>query len=64
MFALAGMATLYCGVAVLFSKYGKSVRLRSKFAQQSLDLVEVGRSDLECSASMAITHGGGSKGLQ
>jgi hypothetical protein len=36
----------------------------SKFAQQSLDLVEVGRSDLECSASMAITHGGGSKGLQ
>jgi hypothetical protein len=33
MFVLASFATLYCGVAVLFAKYGKRIRLRSKFAQ-------------------------------
>jgi hypothetical protein len=64
MFVLAGLATLYCGVTVLFAKYGKSIRLRSKFAQHTLDLVEVRKVDLECSASMVGIHGVGSKGLQ
>jgi hypothetical protein len=64
MFVLAGLATLYCGVAVLFAKYGKSIRLRSKFAKHTLDLVEARKVDLECSASMVETHGVGSKGLQ
>jgi hypothetical protein len=49
---------------VLFAKYGKSIRLRSKFAQHTLDLVEVRKVDLECSASMVGIHGVGSKGLQ
>jgi hypothetical protein len=38
MFVLAGLATLYCGVAVLFAKYGKRIRLRSKFAQHTAAL--------------------------
>ena len=38
MFVLAGLATLYCGVAVLFAKYGKRIRLRSKFAQHAAAL--------------------------
>lgn len=42
MFGLAGLATLYCGVAILFAKYGKSIRLRSKFAQHAQS-VEVGK---------------------
>jgi len=33
MFVLAGLATVYCGVAVTFARYGKRIRLRSKFAQ-------------------------------
>jgi hypothetical protein len=47
MFILAGSATLYCGVAVLFAKYGKSIRLRSNFAQHTLDSVGVRKVDLE-----------------
>ena len=38
MFVLAGLATLYCGLAVLFAKYGKRIRLRSKFAQHTAAL--------------------------
>lgn len=38
VFVLAGLATLYCGVAVLFAKYGKRIRLRSKFAQHTLEV--------------------------
>lgn len=38
MFVLAGLATLYCGVAVMFAKYGKSIRLRSKFAQHTIEV--------------------------
>lgn len=38
MFVLAGLATVYCMVAVLFAKYGKSIRLRSKFAQHTLEV--------------------------
>jgi len=38
MFVLAGLATVYCGVAVLFAKYGKRIRLRSKFAQNAAAL--------------------------
>lgn len=38
MFVLAGLATLYCGVAVMFAKYGKSIRLRSKFAQHTMEV--------------------------
>ena len=38
MFVLAGLATVYCGVAVLFARYGKRIRLRSKFAQHTAAL--------------------------
>jgi len=38
MFVLAGLATVYCGVAVMFAKYGKRIRLRSKFAQHTAAL--------------------------
>lgn len=38
MFVLAGLATLYCGVAVMFANYGKSIRLRSKFAQHTVEV--------------------------
>lgn len=38
MFVLAGLATLYCGVAILFAEYGKLIRMKSKFAQHSLEL--------------------------
>lgn len=38
MFVLAGLATVYCGVAVMFAKYGKAIRLRSQFAQQGLEV--------------------------
>jgi hypothetical protein len=38
MFVLASFATLYCGVAVLFAKYGKRIRLRSKFAQHGVEV--------------------------
>lgn len=38
MFVLASFATLYCGVAVLFAKYGKRIRLRSKFAQHAFEV--------------------------
>jgi hypothetical protein len=38
MFVLAGFATLYCGVAVLFARYGKRIRLRSKFAQHTVEV--------------------------
>lgn len=35
MFILAGVATLYCGVALCFARYGKRIRQRSRFAQQA-----------------------------
>lgn len=38
MFMLAGLATVYCGVAVLFARYGKRIRSRSKFAQHTAAL--------------------------
>lgn len=34
-FILAGMATVYVGVALAFRKYGRAIRLRSEFAQQN-----------------------------
>ena len=34
-FLLAGVATAFCGVAVLFAKYGKRIRQRSRFAEES-----------------------------
>jgi hypothetical protein len=38
MFVLAVLATAYCGVAVLFARYGKRIRLRSKFARHTAAL--------------------------
>lgn len=38
MFVLAGLATVYCGVAVMFAKYGKAIRLRSQFAQNTMEV--------------------------
>jgi len=38
MFLLAGFATLYCGVAVLFAKYGMRIRLRSKFTEHAFEI--------------------------
>jgi hypothetical protein len=37
MFVLASFATLHCGVAILFAKYGKRIRLRSRFAQHEVE---------------------------
>jgi hypothetical protein len=34
-FILAGMATAYVGVAVCFWKYGRTIRRKSKFAEES-----------------------------
>jgi hypothetical protein len=47
MFVLAGLATVYCGVAVLFARYGKRIRLRSKFAQHTAALEGKAISDEE-----------------
>lgn len=38
MFLIAGIATLYCAVAFLFGRYGKRIRLKSKFAQESWEV--------------------------
>lgn len=38
MFLIAGVATLYCAVAFLFGRYGKRIRLKSKFAQESWEV--------------------------
>ena len=38
MFLIASVATLYCAVAFLFGRYGKQIRLKSKFAQESWEV--------------------------
>ena len=35
LFLLAGIATIYCGVAVLFGLYGKWIRERSPMAEKT-----------------------------
>jgi hypothetical protein len=35
LFILAGVATLYCGIAVLFGLYGKRIRERSPMAKKT-----------------------------
>lgn len=35
LFVLAGIASAYCGVAVLFRVYGKQIRQRSPFAEKA-----------------------------
>ena len=41
MFVMAGIATMYCAVAFLFGRYGKRIRLKSKFAQESWEVKKV-----------------------
>lgn len=55
MFVLAGLATLYCGVAVLFAKYGRSIRMKSKFAQHTLNLEAKESVDVDSTLSMDTT---------
>lgn len=63
MFILAGLSTLYCGVAVLFAKYGKSIRMMSKFAQHNLDGGARRFIDVERSLSIDTTEVTMSKSL-
>lgn len=54
MFILAGLATLFCGIAVLFAKYGKSIRTRSKFAQHTLSLEGKKFVDMERIGTLSV----------
>lgn len=58
MFVLAGLATVYCGIAVLFARYGKSIRLRSKFAQHTAALEGKPAGDGEIVGNKELQYSG------
>jgi hypothetical protein len=42
LFLLAGLATAFCGVAVVFYVYGKRIRQRSPFAEKTQEATTQG----------------------
>ena len=63
MFVLAGLATVHCGVAVLFARHGKRIRLRSKFAQHTaaLEGKPAGDGEVVSDRRLAVESGFGHK---